>query len=158
MSKAPLPQLTDAHLNKLTREAASTRSKIIAKDPAERGLYIRIYPPVGEAVVGKRVWYWVGKDPNTQKTRDVVLGEYPAVGVGPARQLARDTRERVRQGAVPTDIRREQRALAASQEAAKAAKENKGFFSLRLFGVCPALSGLAPGSRRKSWFEVGWLI
>ena len=105
-------QLTDTRINRLTRESHESGKKIDAKDPGERGLYLRITPH------GKRVWYSVVKDSGTGKTKYNQLGEYPAIGVSDARTAHRGVRERIRSGDNPTDAKRARKAQEAAIEVA----------------------------------------
>lgn len=113
-----LTQLTEAHINKLTREALADQKKIDAKDPGERGLYLRI------SSRGKRVWYSVSSDPvDPKKKKWNALGEYPAVGLADAREKHRAVREQVRQGNNPVAVKREKRRQEVQKRAERAQEE-----------------------------------
>jgi integrase len=98
----PISTLTPTAIAAASRRAASDARTIILKDAGQTGLELRIAPS------GKRVWSLQCRDAAGQPRRFTV-GEYPALGLGKAREDCRDLRERVRQGADPVAQARKQR-------------------------------------------------
>jgi integrase len=98
--------LTDAAIKARVREAKEKKKRIEVSDTGCTGLQIRI------TGVGQK-WYWVGRDDHG-KPKKILLGAYPAIGIGDAREAARKMREAVRAGADPTAEKRRQKALGAS--------------------------------------------
>lgn len=100
-------QLTDTAINKATREAAANKARIELTDPGQPGLRLRITP------AGSRSWVLGCRDVHGLARR-FPLGDYPAIGLAEAREAARTTRNKVKQGIDPIALRR----LVRAQEVA----------------------------------------
>jgi hypothetical protein len=90
--------LTEPFINAKARDAAIA-NKRVSVPGGVRGLWLRITP------AGSKSWALMTTDPSGKQIM-ITLGGYPVIGVATARDLARITREQVRNGATPTADRK----------------------------------------------------
>jgi integrase len=126
--------LTDKAISAAVRRAAETSKRIELADAGLLGLRLRITPS------GARSWV-LGMRDGEGRARRFPLGEFPALGIGEAREKARQTRQAVRyERADPIAERRKVR------DAATAAARGDG----TLRAVLNAY-GAADGAALRSW-------
>jgi len=102
--------ITDTAIAKALKDAKATSKRLELSDTTP-GLRMRVSPS------GRRVWVWAGKD-QLGAVRRHILGDYPALAIGPAREKALATRQAVKfDGADPTQARRRTRQKGADARA-----------------------------------------
>ena len=98
--------LTDTAIAARVKDAKATKKRVEVSDTGFKGLRCRI-------TASGQKWVWVGKD-DLGKTKTVLLGAYPGIGIAAAREAARVMREKVRAGDDPTAEKRRKKALGVS--------------------------------------------
>jgi integrase len=98
----PQAPLTDAEIRKL---AAPTSGRLVVRDPAIRGLELRLTAPSTRNPEGSRTWSLEVKAGGRQ--RRFTIGSYPFVTLGEARRKAGKLRSEVLEGRDPVEERRE---------------------------------------------------
>lgn len=147
-------RLTETAITKAVREAAASGQRRDLADAGQPGLRLRVTPG------GAASWVLACRDPQGAMRR-FPLGSYPALTVTDARQKARSTREKVRDGADPIADARKLRAIGRD------AKEGIGTLPalLDLYGgpvtkkgeqesEAPKARVIGPGRDLKSWPEM----
>jgi hypothetical protein len=101
-------ELTETKITAGTRKAAESKQRVEVADAALPGLRLHVTP------VGHRTWV-LGMRDRDGRARRSLLGEFPAIGIPAARELARKIRHGVRyEGADPIVASRARRAVAAA--------------------------------------------
>lgn len=147
-------RLTETAINKALRDAEATGQRRDLTDAGQEGLRLRITP------TGSATWVLACRDPQGGMRR-FPLGAWPAVAISDARQKARSTREKVRQGEDPIAAAKKLRAIGRD------AKEGIGTLTalLDLYGGpvtkkgevvdsdAPKARVIGPGRELKTWAE-----
>jgi integrase len=147
-------RLTETAINKALRDAATNGQRRDLADAGQEGLRLRVTP------AGSASWVLACRDPQGGMRR-FPLGAWPALNITEARQKARSTREKVRQGSDPIAEAKKLRAIGRD------AKEGIGTLGalLDLYGGPVAKKGeaveseapkartIGPGAALKSWPE-----
>ena len=104
----PLAPLTDAEIRGLP---APAEGRLVVRDPACRGLELRLTAPSSRNPAGTRTWSLEVKAAGRQ--RRFTIGRYPEVGLGEARQRAGKLRAEAPRRRDPVEEKREARRGAA---------------------------------------------
>src|SRR3954454_433330 len=104
----PLAPLTDAEIRTL---APPAEGRLVVRDPACRGLELRLTAPSSRNPAGTRTWSLEVKVAGRQ--RRFTIGPYPDVGLAEARRRAGKLRAEALEGRDPVEERREARRGAA---------------------------------------------
>lgn len=125
--------LTESAIKAATKRAAETGKREELADAAQQGLRVRVTSS------GGRTWVLGARDA-MGRSRRVLLGEFPGMGIAEAREAARAARADLRRGADPIADARHKRAVA------KAAREGVGTLAALV-----ELYEKKQGCTQKSW-------
>ena len=103
----PQAPLADSEIRSL---AAPAEGRLVVRDPACRGLELRVAAPSSRSPAGARTWSLEVKVAGRQ--RRFTIGHYPEVTLGEARRKAGKLRAEVIEGRDPVEERREARRIA----------------------------------------------
>src|SRR3954454_2340030 len=111
----PLAPLTDAEIRTL---APPAEGRLVVRDPACRGLELRLTAPSSRNPAGARTWSLEVKVAGRQ--RRFTIGPYPDIGLAEARKRAGRLRAEAREGRDPVEEKREARRAARMRRAGAA--------------------------------------